>query len=106
MARKLALDGVHVLAKVPGTSMFTLKSINTAMRLGNGDESVYLQSGQVFDEGGQPMPDKDLPGWFDEAIARCNPKVLAEIGYRPRPGAAKAKGLKFVPGKTEKPVTE
>lgn len=76
---KFDLRGVHVMKRVPGSHQFRLAEVHPALRLGKGDEHLYIQNGTVFDEGGTQV--KDLPGWFAEEVAKCSPHTLAECGY-------------------------
>ena len=81
MSSSLKLRQVHVYKKVPGKNVFALAEIHPAIRLGSGEEHLYIQNGAVFTEGGDPVLAKDYPGWFVDAAAKLNPKVLQETGF-------------------------
>ena len=81
---KLNLHQIHVHRKVPGSQAVRLVEINPAMRFKLGDETVWLQHGKFFSDGGTPIAQKDAPGWLAAEMAKVSPAGLAEAGWKPK----------------------
>lgn len=79
---KLELNRVHVIEKIPGTQMFRLSGIQPAMQLRQDNDVVWIQRGQLFDGGGEPISADRIPAWFEDQVKRCSPQALAEVGYK------------------------
>lgn len=43
---------------------------------------VFLQNGRVYYENGKP-PEK-LPAWFEDELAKCGKRALADVGFGPK----------------------
>jgi len=81
VSRRLELNGVHVFEKI-GPSQHAVTKIRPAMRLCQGEASLYIQAGTVFTPGGDPVASKDVPTWFLEELKKCSPAALDECGYK------------------------
>lgn len=81
---QLNLREIHKYEKVPGkTNVVRLVKTSPAMRLGTEEGCYFIQHGKVFSAGGVEVPAKDLPGWFNDLVAKADPDALAECGWRP-----------------------
>lgn len=87
---KLQLRGVHVYKKIPGKNAFQLSEIHPAMRIGSGENHLYIQNGEVFAEGGDRIPPDQYPGWFLDELGKVSPKALQETGFSLPRGVKKA----------------
>lgn len=79
--RTLDLNGVHVFRKVPNAQHYALAEVHPAIRVTQGDNSLYIQDGSVFTPGGVLVPAAELPSWFHDEVKKCTPKALADAGY-------------------------
>lgn len=85
MAHELNLREVQKYERVPGKpNTVRLTKVSPVMRFGNKEGHLFIQHGKVFDAGGREVKAKDLPGWFEEAVATADPAALAECGYAKR----------------------
>ena len=48
---------------------------------GHAGEVVYLQHGYVYGEGGDPYAARDLPDWFQDALAALTPQARLDVGF-------------------------
>lgn len=72
---------VHWFEKIPGQQQTRLARVTPYARITReGHPPIYVQAGGVFSEGGKPL--EQLPGWFDEEMARLTPKVREEVGWK------------------------
>ena len=81
MATGLDLSAVHVLKKIPGQQMFRVAETHPALRLGSGDNVLYIQHGRVFSAGGDHIPSDKLPDWFKVELEKCSQDALLACGY-------------------------
>ena len=53
------------------------------IRLCQGDgPPVFLQNGKFFYEGGEEVPDTDVPDWVEELMKGCSQEQLKATGFR------------------------
>ena len=74
--------GVHVIRKVTGKDEWRVAEIHPLMTLTYEDQKVKLQDGQVYDPSGKALDMDALPEWVMDAISKCTPSALAEVGLK------------------------
>jgi hypothetical protein len=73
------LDNVQEWGKKPDSQEYRLVRERPYIRFGAaGQAPVYVQSGKVYGEGGDPMP--ELPDWVEPALAQMTPEARAAVG--------------------------
>lgn len=71
---------VHHYVKLPNTTEMRLTKVSPYVRICRAAAPpIFLQEGQVFSEGGEPVT--PLPEWFEEELAKITPKVRDEVGW-------------------------
>jgi len=77
----LTLTAVHETARDPNTGLDRVTRENPYVRLKQGEfPPLYIQGGNVYDESGNPQ--KNLPDWFMEELAKAEPAQLARAGWK------------------------
>ena len=71
----------HRVQKIPGTDQSRIIGSNHYMRLSKEGTTLFLQSGNVYSEGGQRYKEGDLPEWFEDEVAKISPKAMADCGF-------------------------
>lgn len=77
---------VHELRKDPYSGDMVLVREQPWIRLGSGLESIYLQDGCYWGEGGLQITDP--PSWVVDALAHIVPAELRRVGFEPPSGRA------------------
>ena len=76
----LNLRQVHVLKKVPGKQEWRLAEVHPAIRIGHGEEQLYLQNGAVHDAAGNEIPLDKVPAWFMAEAGKMSAEALKSVG--------------------------
>ena len=76
----LSLKTHHYSSK--GRGVMTIDKITPYIRLCQGDgPPMFIQEGKVYCEGGSAVPENQLPKWFEEELAKADPKALKEVKF-------------------------
>lgn len=73
----------HHFQRNPDNGTYHVSKVTPIVRLSCNGSTLYLQRGQVFDEGGNVV--KDLPAWFYDEVGKCTDRALVECGFHKRP---------------------
>lgn len=78
----LRLEEVHKLQKIPGTTdQYQVTEMHPAQRFVNGSESIWIQDGNLFYDGGQVV--QHPPSWVRDELAKLTPEHLKSLGMKP-----------------------
>lgn len=69
----------HTFERIEGTQQYRLTKVIPYVRLGNDNESVFLQAGKMFYVSGEVV--KTPPAWVKEEMGKMTAKALAEVGF-------------------------
>jgi len=72
----------HEVTVNKATGEATGVRVTPYIRLCEGDgPPIFLQNGGYFYEGGEEVPDKDVPDWLEELQGKCKPEALKACGF-------------------------
>lgn len=76
------------------------------MMVKSGDGALWVQNGVIFDDGGKPLSEAEVPGWFWEEYKKMTPEIRAAHGelHEPDAGAALNKPQAGFPSRDPAPI--